>query len=112
MPKFRRKPTEITAEQFTGEGPDPKGVYRMDAAITDVQDLEPIKIEANAPFVTTIHGQAVYLEPGDWIVPEPDGVHYYPVKNEIFRNTYEPVETEDAQEAAVSKVIAEMDREN
>ena len=29
---------------------------------------------------------------GDWVLPEPDGVHFYPVKPEIFAATYEAVE--------------------
>lgn len=42
--------------------------------------------------VHTIHaGQIVDLEDGDWVMPEPDGEHYYPIKNEIFEATYEPV---------------------
>ena len=42
--------------------------------------------------VHTMHNnQAVILEPGDWIIPEPDGIHYYPVKPAVFEATYEPV---------------------
>ena len=45
------------------------------------------------PHVHTIHqGQIVILERGDWILPEPDGVHFYPVKPDIFTATYEPYE--------------------
>ena len=39
-------------------------------------------------YVVTAHEQKAYLEPGDWIVQEPDGVHYYPVKDYIFRERY------------------------
>jgi hypothetical protein len=43
------------------------------------------------PHVHTIHnGQIVNLNVGDWIMPEPDGEHFYPIKNEIFTATYEP----------------------
>lgn len=44
------------------------------------------------PHVITIHLQKAFLKPGDWILPEPDGEHYYPVRPEIFANTYEAVE--------------------
>ena len=44
-------------------------------------------------WVETIHkGQTVKVEEGDWIIPEPDGEHYYPCKHDIFEKTYEPAE--------------------
>lgn len=61
--KFRSRPVVITAEQYTGEGADP-----------------------------TVHDQRCYLSPGDWVVPEPDGVHFYPIKPDIFAKKYEAVE--------------------
>jgi hypothetical protein len=40
----------------------------------------------------TMHeGQTVQLEPGDWIIPEPDGEHFYPCKPEVFASIYEAV---------------------
>ena len=65
MPKFRKN-VVIEAEQYTNVGPDPVGVFRRD------EDL--------SPYVVTIHDQRCYLTPGDWIIPEPDGVHFYPCK--------------------------------
>ena len=47
--------------------------------------------EGDHPTVTTIHGTSVPVVDGDWIIPEPDGVHYYPCKPDIFDATYEPV---------------------
>lgn len=45
----------------------------------------------SGPHLHTIHeGQKVSLEVGDWILPEPDGVHFYPCKPDIFAATYEP----------------------
>lgn len=79
MAKFRRKVTEIEAVQFTDvPAADPPGVFRRE--------------EDGTPYVVTIHGQRSYLCPGDWILPEPDGVHYYPVQAHIFAENYEPVE--------------------
>ncbi|GAG12165.1 unnamed protein product, partial [marine sediment metagenome] len=43
-------------------------------------------------YVVTIHDQKVYLEPGDWIIAEPDGVHFYPCKPDIFEATYDAVD--------------------
>lgn len=69
--KFQKIPVVIDATQFVEE--DIPGVYRDQSA---------------RPYVVTIHEQRCYIERGDWIVPEPDGVHFYPVKNDIFQKTY------------------------
>ena len=75
--RFRKKPVLIEAEQFIGSGPV-KGMCL---------DRECV----NAPHVHTIHdGHFTPIQPGDWIIPEPDGRHYYPCKPDIFEATYEP----------------------
>lgn len=79
MPRFRRKPVEITAEQwFPGtpikgvtEAPDPDG---KDEIVGMVQTLEG-----------PLHARA-----GDWIVTGIQG-EQYPVKPDIFEEIYEPV---------------------
>lgn len=38
----------------------------------------------------TVHGQETNVEVGDWIITEPDGIHHYPCKPDIFAETYEP----------------------
>lgn len=74
--KFIKKPVVIEAVQFDDiPAHDPSGVWR--------------RPEDNSPYVVTIHDQRVYLTHGDWIVPEPDGVHYYPIKPDIFAAMYE-----------------------
>jgi hypothetical protein len=75
--KFRKKPVIINAEQYTGHGPDPVGVFR--------------RPEDATPYVVTIHDQHYYLTAGDWVVPEPDGVHFYPIKPEVMVQNYELV---------------------
>lgn len=79
--KFRKKPIVIEAEQFDAEcQPYPAGVCTKPC-------LDGGWI---SPHVHTIHNnQAVRLSDRDWIIPEPDGVHFYPCKDEIFRDTYE-----------------------
>ena len=72
--RARKKPVVVEVEQFTGKAPDPAGVRRDDAG---------------RPFVVTAHDQPVFLEPGDWIAPEPGGRGYYPIKADIFATTYE-----------------------
>lgn len=40
---------------------------------------------------TTIHNQVTTVLPGDWLIRESDGVHWYPCKPDIFAATYEAV---------------------
>ena len=81
--KYRKKPVEIVAEQYIQWG---RLVRGMCNSISCYQ-LNGI------PHVHTIHdGQLVKLEGGDWVIPEPDGEHFYPCKPDIFAATYEPVE--------------------
>ncbi len=35
---------------------------------------------------------ALMVNPGDWIVPDSDGVHYDIIKPDVFERTYELVE--------------------
>lgn len=47
--------------------------------------------EDGRAYVMTLHEQKVYLEPGDWVVAEPDGVHFYPIKDSVFKGLYEAI---------------------
>ena len=74
--KFKRKPaTPIEANQFLKRGECPLGVQTE---------------EDGHHYVVTIHNQKCYIEIGDWIAAEPDGVHFYPIKDSVFKNIYEP----------------------
>jgi hypothetical protein len=76
---FDSIPTRIEAEQFDGKT---SGGVCWDTC------LDP-----SEPHVHTAHNnQAVAIEIGDWIVPEPNGSGYYPIKDEIFRKKYRPAE--------------------
>lgn len=80
MAKFRKKPVVVEAAQFV-LGEDERAVPGV------------CRCYGGWPHVHTIHSnQPIALESGDWILPEPDGEHYYPVKPDIFVATYEPVE--------------------
>lgn len=87
MPLFRKKPIVLEAKQFLPPPhPDPTGVYR------DATD-------GKRAYVVTAHNQKVYVLWGDWIIPEPIDpdaaplpIRCYPVKDEIFRATYEEVD--------------------
>lgn len=82
--KYQKKPVIIEAEQFKGD-PKQKGVCTCGVLMEGI-------IGGCQPHLHTIHqGQRVDLEIGDWIIPEPDGIHYYPCKNGVFERTYEPL---------------------
>jgi hypothetical protein len=81
---YRKKPVTIEAVQYMEYGKLVKGMCNSRSCYSS-GNVEP--------HVHTIHeGQTVNLEVGDWIIPEPDGVHYYPCKPDIFAETYESVE--------------------
>jgi hypothetical protein len=81
MAKYRKKPIIIEAEQYKEYGKLVKGMCNSQSCFLAGN---------NKPHVHTIHNnQIVLLEVGDFIIPEPDGEHFYPVKEEIFNNTYE-----------------------
>lgn len=78
MPKFRKKPVVIEAEQFRSIAhykrgwPLPKGVEWDD-------DEEP--------FIRTLEGN-MRVDEGDWIITGVKG-EKYPCKPDIFEQTYE-----------------------
>ena len=87
MPKFRKKPIVVEAEQWFGLG-GAKGLCFC--------DFDGSK-HFGMPHVHTIHNdQVIEVEVDDWILPEPDGIHYYPVKPDIFAETYEPVDERES----------------
>lgn len=42
-------------------------------------------------YVTTIHGQKTEIVDKDYVIEEPDGVHYYPCKPDVFEKKYVPL---------------------
>lgn len=82
MAQFRKKPVVIEAWQWKCERQgELRGVCNC--------------YQGNwGSHLHTMHeGQIVMLEHGDWIIPEPDGEHYYPCKPDVFANTYDPVDS-------------------
>ncbi len=88
--KFRSKPATCEAEQFRGfyATPYPPGVEFQDNSNDAAEEQ---KHGRYAFYVVTAHGQRCYIEPQDWIVAEPDGRGYYPVKPDIFEKRWEPM---------------------
>lgn len=80
MPKFRKKPVVVEAEQFTGKMPLP------------FRDKDACRLGPNGWCVITAHGHETPIVDGDWIIPEPNGNGFYPCKPDIFAATYEKLE--------------------
>ena len=86
MAKFRKLPVEIEAHQYTEYGKLTPGMCNSQSCYART---------CNKPHVHTMHNsQIVLLEVGDWIIPEPDGEHFYPCKDDVFRTTYETADDE------------------
>lgn len=77
--RFRSKVVEIEAEQFRGA--------KMPLPFADRQAC---CFDGEKWYVVTAHGQDTVIVEGDWIIPEPDGRGFYPVKPDIFEKKYEP----------------------
>ena len=77
--QYRKKPIIVEAYQYFPNKKN-KGVFYEELS------------EGFKPYVTTIHNNDVPICIGDWIIPEPDGIHFYPVKPDIFAETYEQVD--------------------
>jgi len=94
--KFRKKPVEIEAYQITREllesilfdGKNyPSGLMMTSGSYNP----ETRYISAWFGRVITIHNQETKVIEGDWIITEPDGVHHYPCKPDIFINSYDAI---------------------
>lgn len=81
MARFRSRPREIEAFQYEGIAFSlPRGVCLCSRQVM-------------GPHVHTMHkGQQVQLQEGDWVVAEPDGQHYYPIKDEVMQTNYERID--------------------
>lgn len=96
MPQFRKKPAVIEAIQFTGSNYDEivsftKGNAVHVKAIGGDEGGNGFKQLYEKLTITTIHqGQKVDLVAGDYVIPEPDGINFYPCKPDIFEKTYDP----------------------
>jgi len=85
MAKFRKKPVVVEAVQYA------PNMAVLPPGVTEESENGDGTGHISA-YVTTIHGQKTYVVAGDWIIAEPDGIHFYPCKPDIFAASYEPVE--------------------
>ena len=89
--KFRKKPIEIEAMQFTEESKNV--VYHWMTGTNHYADFD----EDNNPIlrIKTLEG-IMAANIGDWIIKGIAG-EYYPCKPDIFEATYEPIRGEDVK---------------
>lgn len=74
MARYKSKSRYCQAGQYFPDQPGPSGIQ--------------LDVDGRA-FVVTTHGNRVYLVSGDWVVKEPDGNGYYPIKPHIFDLAWE-----------------------
>lgn len=92
MARYRKKPIVVEAIQW-GPGLLVGGMCYCAAAGTDWAGGPYV---ATRPHLHTMHnGEIAILQPGDWIITEPDGIHHYLCKPDTFEATYELVESSD-----------------
>ena len=76
--KFRKKPVEIEAVQYTGDNGREIGEF---VGYAD-------RNESNQFVISTLEGK-MCANPGDWIIKGVQG-EFYPCKPDIFAATYDP----------------------
>lgn len=98
--KFRTKPFEIEAVQFTGENWDEVHEFTSPLVETEVENyfIVPtakfIKVDDGdfkAAVFDELHNTWVKVKPNQWIIKGQKG-EFYPCDDEIFRAKYEEVE--------------------
>lgn len=90
--RYRHKPTEVEAEQWLGP-PHPMPV----PLVRDCGDT--MCIENGTSTHLHVHGDAVRVHPGDWILHDSAGQPYR-CKPDVFAENYEPItEEEDVDES-------------
>lgn len=74
MAKYRKKP--VIREAFQWNGGEVPGIVGYDSLVGHY-------------YIMTVHRQATYIDPGDYIIKEPSGNGYYPCKPDIFEKEYD-----------------------
>ena len=90
--KYKKKPIIVEAEQFN---PNSGAIAEVGFPFqTGDMFMEfPIWCDHRGYYLTlrTAHGE-VRVEPGDWVLTDPNTNDKWPVKPDIFAATYEPAE--------------------
>lgn len=92
MPKFRKKPIEVEATQWTGTN---SGEIKQWVGLKDNGEsyfLLPEEVFGywNTPGIyDKLHDTWVHVFPGQWIIKGIQG-EFYPCANDVFKSSYEP----------------------
>jgi hypothetical protein len=90
MAKFRKKPVVIEAVQWLKDGDHPN-VGPLPSKVYETIDERRVAAPMDQlRWIGTLEGGHV-VSPGDWIITGVKG-EQYPIKDDIFAETYEPVE--------------------
>lgn len=87
--RFRKKPVIIDAIQWTGDNTAELIVFtgnQFEPIDTNETTDDP---EATARVLDSLHSTWVLVQAGDWIIRGVKG-EFYPCRDEVFRETYEP----------------------
>lgn len=87
MARFRKKPVVIEAVQWF-PGKQIEGVREYDEEGTRIGELSAGA--AHHGYITTLEGD-MRVTAGDWVITGVKG-EKYPIKDSIFRETYDPLE--------------------
>ncbi len=87
--RYRKKPVEITAIQYTGNNIEDIHLFAHDKLKWNVDEQGKI-ITA---WITTLEGD-MFILPGDYVIKGVDG-EFYPCKPGIFWKTYEEIPYDD-----------------
>lgn len=100
MPQFRKKPVVIEAHQATGTPESNRDIIDwtrgsktpafMDKRISHLDDGSTLVDTYPQLSINTLEG-AMWVDDGDWVIRGVKG-EFYPIKNEIFLETYEAVD--------------------
>ena len=95
MPRFRKKPVVIEAEQWwPGKDTESATIYSLTSDVVPQSARDDAKTAGFNYYETgwlwTLEGGHL-VSPGDWIITGVSG-EKYPCKPDIFEKTYEPAE--------------------
>lgn len=98
--RFRKRPVEVDAIQWNGEVVDSRGhptpPRELTAFAPGAVSMTQVGSKTHGgpdeflPCIRTLEG-TMTIRPGDWVVRGTKG-EFYPVKPDIFAETYEPIE--------------------
>ena len=95
MPRFRKKPVVIEAEQWF------PGKYNIDSVREDFHQTADGERLPNLGYIETLEGRMT-VSPGDWVITGVKG-EKYPCKPDIFEATYEPAEAATPERLSEAK---------